>query len=92
MQESRGRDLFIATETGGMEEHCFLACSPWLARPFLYNTGEPLRPGVELSTVGWILSHKSLTKKMPIGLPLDQTDGGFFSSEVSFPPDNPNLC
>lgn len=45
---SQGRNLEAGTEAGAMAEHCFLAYSPWLARPaFLNSPGPP--------TVIWVL-------------------------------------
>ena len=76
-RDSRYRNLVAGAEAETMEEHCFLA---WCFLTQLRTTWL----GVALPTVGWTLPHQSLTKKMSIYMPTDQSIGDSFSVEVPY--------
>lgn len=56
-------NLKARTEVEAMEEHCFLAFSPWLFSLLSYGIQNHLSRGG--TTVGWVLLQQSLIKNMP---------------------------
>jgi hypothetical protein len=60
---SQDRNLQLGADAEAMEGCCFIACSAH----FLIEPRTP-SPGVTPSSIHWVLSHQSLTKKMPYRL------------------------
>ena len=59
-----------------MEEHCFTSLLPLACLAGFLTHPRPTYLGMMPPTVGWVLSHQSLIKKMPHRLATGQPSGG----------------